>query len=141
MHRRKVLKYLAGAAAACPTCLSVASALASEKKAAANGRGAKGAGGAPHWEYQGEAGPENWGQISPGFKACALGFQQSPIDLDSAIVAHVGGIEIDYRTMPLGVVNGPVEISTDQIRQYASIFAMNARPVRGYHRRLLPENL
>ncbi len=109
MHRRKVLKYLAGAAAACPSCLSVASALAAEKKAAATAghgaKGAKGAGGPPHWEYTGEAGPENWGELSPGFRACDLGFQQSPIDLDSAIVAEVGHIEIDYRTMPLGVVN------------------------------------
>ncbi len=267
MHRRKVLKYLAGAAAVCPSCLSVASALASEKKAAAEGHGAKSAGGPPHWEYKGEAGPENWGELSPGFRVCDLGFQQSPIDLDSAIVANVGGIEIDYRTMPLGVVNNghtiqvncepgsgmvldgthykllqyhfhhpsehllsgkrfdlechyvhisdsgmlavlgvflqpgahnealapiwsamprepgkssggsvspaallpedrgyfrylgslttppcsqkviwsvfnsPVEISTDQVRQFASIFQMNARPVQGLHRRLLLENL
>jgi hypothetical protein len=106
MHRRKVLKYLAGAAAACPTCLSVASALASEKKAAAGGHGVKGAEGPPHWEYKGEAGPENWGELSPGFRVCDLGFQQSPIDLDSAIVADVGGIAIDYRTMPRGPTKG-----------------------------------
>lgn len=267
MHRRKVLKYLAGAAVACPSCLSIASALASEKKAAAEGHGAKGAEGPPHWEYKGEAGPENWGDLSPGFRACDLGFQQSPIDLDSAIVANVGSIAIDYQTMPLGVVNNghtiqvncepgsgmvldgtnykllqyhfhhpsehllsgkrfdleahyvhisesgmlavlgvflkpgahnealapiwsamprepgkssggsvspaallpenrgyfrylgslttppcsqkviwsvfnsPVEISTDQVRQFASIFQMNARPVQGLHRRLLLENL
>ena len=38
-------------------------------------------GGAPHWEYNGKAGPENWGKIAKDFAACESGSQQSPIEI------------------------------------------------------------
>lgn len=102
MHRRTALKFLAGAVgAACPICVSLASALAAEKTVAAKSHG----GGAPHWEYGGEAGPENWGELTPAFRVCDLGVQQSPINLTNGTRAQLGGIDIDYDTIPLRVVN------------------------------------
>src|SRR5688572_4138336 len=36
---------------------------------------------APHWEYEGKAGPQAWGALSPDFATCSAGRHQSPIDL------------------------------------------------------------
>ncbi len=71
--RRTVLKYLAGAAA-CPTCLSAASAFASAKKeTGSHGTGHE----APHWGYEGPGGPERWGELEPGNAVCSLGLPLS----------------------------------------------------------------
>ena len=98
--RRSVLRYMVSAAAACPTCLSVASALAATKKTTA--RAAKHA---SHWSYDGEFGPEHWGDLSLNHQVCSLGFQQSPIDLHDAIPADPGDILIDYKPTKLWIEN------------------------------------
>ena len=76
------------AAVACPLCSRV---LAADT--------------APHWGYEGAAGPDHWSDLSADFRACALGTQQSPIDLIGAIKADPGSLVIDYQKMPLRVWN------------------------------------
>ncbi len=71
--RRSVLKYMASTAAACPTCMSVASALASGKKEAGHGaaKAAKSPGhNSAHWSYGGDTGPGHWGEMNAGNKVC-----------------------------------------------------------------------
>lgn len=34
-----------------------------------------------HWSYEGEAGPEHWGDLAPEFHLCKDGKQQSGIDI------------------------------------------------------------
>ena len=34
-----------------------------------------------HWSYEGETGPEHWGDIDPDYARCANGKEQSPIRL------------------------------------------------------------
>jgi len=109
MHRRNALKFLAGAAAAtCPTCLSLASAFAAEKSTGAHG-------GAAPWGYEGANGPEHWGDLAPANRVCGVGFQQSPIDIDNAIDAQTGGIDISYTTSPLRILNNghTVQVNCD----------------------------
>lgn len=36
-----------------------------------------------HWTYEGAEGPEHWGELADAYKACTLGKNQSPINLDS----------------------------------------------------------
>ena len=38
----------------------------------------------PHWTYEGESGPEHWGDLDSSFEECKLGKLQSPIDIPAA---------------------------------------------------------
>ena len=38
---------------------------------------------APHWEYEGKAGPAQWGNLEKDFVTCKLGGEQSPIDIST----------------------------------------------------------
>lgn len=49
-----------------------------------------------HWDYAGENGPENWGQVDEDFDICHRGKNQSPIDLVADINADVPRLIFDY---------------------------------------------
>jgi carbonic anhydrase len=91
--RRGALRLLGlgAGAAVCPFCLSSLAQAADSH--------------APHWSYEGEGGPAQWGKLSPDFKTCELGIQQTPIDLKDGIRAEIGGVELAYPAMPLRVLN------------------------------------
>jgi carbonic anhydrase len=38
----------------------------------------------PHWEYEGAAGPQSWGKLSPDYAMCEKGSNQSPINIQDA---------------------------------------------------------
>lgn len=60
---------------------------------------------APHWEYEGEAGPTKWGNVDPAFKTCGVGKRQSPINIETRD-AEKGGLKpIAFNWLP-----GPAEI-------------------------------
>ena len=65
--------------------------------AAAPAHGAAKKSGPPHWTYAGKDGPAKWGDLSPAFKACSMGVQQSPINLHNAIASDIGNITVSYR--------------------------------------------
>lgn len=54
---------------------------------------------APHWEYEGEEGPENWGEIDPVYETCAIGKEQSPIDLTGTEPTDLSDIEFNDTTL------------------------------------------
>ncbi len=84
IHRRGVL----GLLLSCPICAKVALAE-----------------GAKHWEYEGAAGAEKWGDIDPTFKACAIGSEQSPIDLRGAVSAKIDRLTINWKPQAYPIVN------------------------------------
>lgn len=57
------------------------------------------------WGYDGLAGPADWGTLKPEFKACAVGVEQSPLNLHDGIKAHLGGLYLDYREGPVTCTN------------------------------------
>ncbi len=63
-----------------------------------------------HWTYEGDEGPEHWGEISADFAACKMGALQSPINIDSksAQKGDSSPIEFHYNAMsnPEVVNNG-----------------------------------
>ncbi|MEB3211008.1 MAG: carbonic anhydrase family protein [Leptolyngbyaceae bacterium] len=59
----------------------------------------------PHWSYGGEANPTHWGRLGNDFASCEVGRDQSPIDIDDAVVGSPPAIEFNYSSVPLVVVN------------------------------------
>lgn len=59
----------------------------------------------PHWGYDGDEGPEHWGEIDPKFEACKTGKNQSPIDITAGKPEKIGPIEFKYHPFPLTIVN------------------------------------
>lgn len=95
LNRRTLLRHLtAGGVAACPICSSIARAGEPARDNAS-----------PPWSYHGDNGPEHWGELTPEFRSCSLGLEQTPIDLDGAIRAEMGQLDISYSKVPVRVVN------------------------------------
>ena len=63
----------------------------------------------PNWSYAQSGGPARWAELSPDFKLCGEGREQSPIDL---VAGHLtrdeasgsGRISFEYRASPLRIV-------------------------------------
>jgi len=70
----------------------------------------------PHWSYEGEAGPEHWGQVSPDFEACSKGKSQSPIDIAGPVKAGLETVSFDYKQSKLNAVNNghTVQVNYDK---------------------------
>ncbi|SDH91113.1 carbonic anhydrase [Agrococcus jejuensis] len=54
---------------------------------------------AVHWSYEGEEGPDHWGELSADFGMCQDGTQQSPIDLHADDQAGTDELSVDYGTI------------------------------------------
>lgn len=74
---------------ACPVCASAALAQSP----------------APHWEYDGARGADRWGQLDSRFQACAVGSEQSPIDITRSVRADIGRLDIKWEPQSFEVVN------------------------------------
>jgi len=58
-----------------------------------------------HWGYSGEAGPDNWSKVSADNLMCALGRNQSPIDLSDLTDAVLKPFQLAYEAGASEVVN------------------------------------
>lgn len=59
-----------------------------------------------HFEYEGEDGPENWGELSSAWSLCGEGEAQSPIDIPAKTPGSSGpALETTYAAAPLNIVN------------------------------------
>jgi len=61
--------------------------------------------GSVHWSYEGEEGPEHWGELSDEFRMCAEGKNQSPIDLTAAVRADTPELVFEYYSTPVDEIN------------------------------------
>lgn len=60
-----------------------------------------------HWTYQGHTGPTHWSALEPEFKSCAIGHEQSPIDIrrGAAQKANLPPIAFAYQRGPLKMID------------------------------------
>ncbi len=68
---------------------------------------------ATHWSYEGEEGPEHWGDISADYHMCRDGRNQSPIDLQGNIAAELPELVFDYVSQPHRETNNGHTIQLD----------------------------
>jgi carbonic anhydrase len=57
------------------------------------------------WSYDGEKGPEHWGDLDPEYAVCKAGKAQSPIDIRHAEKADLPALRFEYRNGPLKIIN------------------------------------
>jgi carbonic anhydrase len=51
---------------------------------------------AHHWAYDGAKGPDHWAEAAPDSQACAIGHEQSPINLAAALPAHAPDVAFTW---------------------------------------------
>ncbi len=68
-----------------------------------------------HWSYQGENGPQAWGQLKPEFNLCATGQRQSPINIDESLTLQgpAEPLQFNYQSSNASVVNNGHTIQVD----------------------------
>jgi carbonic anhydrase len=59
----------------------------------------------PHWSYEGESGPENWGALGEKYILCSRGQAQSPIDITAATPQDVVNILFNYHASKVNILN------------------------------------
>ncbi len=77
------------------------------------GLGTAVASGPVHWSYEGEEGPEHWGELSPDFAACSEGQEQSPVDILASAPVNPADIVLNYQPTGLNIVNNGHTIKVD----------------------------
>ena len=60
---------------------------------------------APHWTYEGESGPEHWGELSPDFLTCSEGWNQSPVNLVDDVRANLPELQFEYYSTTVNEIN------------------------------------
>ncbi|GAB4497934.1 MAG: carbonic anhydrase family protein [Anaerolineales bacterium] len=58
-----------------------------------------------HWTYEGEEGPEHWGELDSAYSTCSNGTRQSPIDLSNATKADLANIVFNYQPSEISILN------------------------------------
>jgi carbonic anhydrase len=58
-----------------------------------------------HWGYDGDQGPNHWGDLSPEFALCGSGHHQSPIDIRNPQKADLPQLQVDYKPSPLHIID------------------------------------
>lgn len=66
-----------------------------------------------HWGYEGEHGPEHWGAMAPENAACAVGAQQSPIDIKGAVKAELPALKVNWARADAMILNNGHTIQVD----------------------------
>ena len=69
------------------------------------------------WRYEGEAGPQAWGQLKPAFNVCAIGKRQSPIHIEESATLQgpAEPLVFNYQPSSCTVVNNGRTIQVDLV--------------------------
>jgi carbonic anhydrase len=88
---------------------------AAHGEATAEPHGADGHGGAVHWTYEGENGPQNWSKLKPEFNLCGIGKRQSPIAIqsDATLQGPAEPLQFNYTPSLATVVNNGHTVQVD----------------------------
>lgn len=70
----------------------------------------------PHWAYEGEHGPEHWGDMSKDYASCSHGKTQSPIDISGAQNEALPDIGFAYKPSKTNILNNghTIQVNYDE---------------------------
>jgi carbonic anhydrase len=100
-------------AAPAPTAVATKSAAPAPTIAAAAAPAAAGHGSGVKWAYAGDYGPLRWGSLSPDYKLCDSGIEQSPIDVVNPLKMGLTDIIFKYEATPGKIINNGHTIQVD----------------------------
>jgi carbonic anhydrase len=60
---------------------------------------------AVHWGYEGECGPDHWGDLGEEYAICKTGNRQSPVGITITEKADLDSIIFNYYSTPLKIIN------------------------------------
>ncbi|WP_149095474.1 carbonic anhydrase [Paenibacillus terrae] len=71
----------------------------------------------PHWSYEGDQGPEHWGELEQDFAACGNGQEQSPVNIEHTHLeaSHTQQpLQVHYTTAKASILNNghTIQINT-----------------------------
>jgi len=81
-----------------------------------------------HWTYEGEKGPEHWGDLNPDFAACTNGKEQSPINIETSRVIEdekISDLVINYKPTEFSLTNNGHTIQGNALINDNSIIVDN----------------
>jgi carbonic anhydrase len=69
-----------------------------------------------HWSYEGESGPDHWGDLDRKFAACAKGVEQSPVDIPASAPVNPANITFSYQPSAVNIFNNghTVQVTYDK---------------------------
>lgn len=135
ISRRRLIR--ASALGASALAIDVAGVRTSARSSATGDATPGAATGSPHWTYEGDEGPDRWGEISPAYATCAIGKDQSPIDIVHPTHVDLSDIGIAYQPIdPMRIVNNghtiQVNVSADP-NTITAAEASNGIAIDGIH--------
>ncbi|RBW68471.1 carbonic anhydrase [Bacillus taeanensis] len=77
-----------------------------------------------HWSYEGETGPEHWGELHPDYALCTNGTEQSPINIDTSELQAselLDDMTIHYEPTTFTVINNGHTIQANAAEMNNSI--------------------
>lgn len=80
---------------------------------------------ASHWSYDGAESPGHWAEINSEFKTCQQGKNQSPINIDHALAAHVAPLKLNYTEGPATLLNNGHTIQASFNHNNTNTFTLN----------------
>ncbi len=92
-----------------------------------------------HWDYSGEAGPENWAKLTPEFGACS-GKNQTPIDIDGLVEADLAPLRLNYKAGTSEVVNTGYTVQVNYARGSQLALDGNEYELLQFHFHMPSEN-
>lgn len=92
-----------GKAAAKPALKSAANAIKTSAVKEADAKNAKAK--KTDWSYSGAEGPDHWGKLNPAFSACDSGHNQSPVNIEQALVASLKPLKTVQKFAAKDIVN------------------------------------
>ncbi|MFO3905556.1 carbonic anhydrase family protein [Enterobacter hormaechei] len=82
---------------------------------------------ASHWSYDGEGSPEHWGNLDDAWKTCLSGKNQSPINIDSTLNAHLTPLETHYTDGPTTLINNGHTIQAGEAKSTRDTIVLDGK--------------